>query len=246
MRRVDSTMRKRPNRIYPFRAFYGHYLGEHQNAICRLLHYVGCWLVIAFVLAAVSVSQWYLLLLLPIVAYALPWAGHFLYEHNTPATFRQPLFSMLADWRLWWDITMRRQSIDPLQGKRHRDLPKSLQVFVLLYAATSLVHFLHNGKYLNAYPGLPGSWTSTGVYESWAGMTALGALGCLFLSRDMFFLGSSLIIVYSLLGLASLAHYLVAPFSAHAPIMNATILAEVGSAGLLLGRTLLLMGKRPA
>jgi len=36
------------------------------------------------------------------------WIGHFFFEHNRPATFRQPLFSLMGDWRMYWQIVTRQ------------------------------------------------------------------------------------------------------------------------------------------
>jgi hypothetical protein len=44
-----------------------------------------------------------------IQGYAFAWVGHFFFEHNKPATFRYPGFSLMGDWRLWWDIITRKQ-----------------------------------------------------------------------------------------------------------------------------------------
>lgn len=98
-------------RIRPFGRFYQHYLGEHRNPSCRLLHYVGSWLVIAIILAAVALRRPLLLLGAPVVGYGCAWIGHFLFEKNTPATFRQPWFSLAGDWVLWWQITSGRAAI---------------------------------------------------------------------------------------------------------------------------------------
>ncbi len=36
-----------------------------------------------------------------VFAYAMAWIGHFKVEHNRPATFTYPLWSFLADFRMW-------------------------------------------------------------------------------------------------------------------------------------------------
>ncbi len=98
-------------RITPFSRFYEHYLGEHRNPTCRLLHFTGSWLVVAVVLAAILVRRPLILLAAPIVGYGFAWVGHFFFEHNRPATFRQPWYSLAGDWVLWWQITTRRRSL---------------------------------------------------------------------------------------------------------------------------------------
>jgi hypothetical protein len=105
---------------------------------------------------------------------------------------------------------------------------------VLVYGATSLLHFLHNAVYLTDYPNLPDWLTATRVLESWLVVAATGALGYLMYTRLSRFVGLTLICVYALLGCGGLDHYAVAPMSAHTAGMNATILLETGAALVLL------------
>src|SRR6185312_6444241 len=98
-------------RIHPFALFYEHYLGEHRHPICRLLHFIGSWLVILVVLTAILTRRPLVLVAAPVIGYGFAWVGHFFFERNTPATFRQPWFSLAGDWVLWWQITTRRRSL---------------------------------------------------------------------------------------------------------------------------------------
>ena len=45
-----------------------------------------------------------LVLVALVQGYAFAWVGHFFFEHNKPATFKYPLFSLMGDWRMWYDI----------------------------------------------------------------------------------------------------------------------------------------------
>jgi hypothetical protein len=35
-------------------------------------------------------------------ATALPGSGHFAFEKNQPASFKQPLYSLMGDWKMFW------------------------------------------------------------------------------------------------------------------------------------------------
>ncbi len=92
-------------RIRPFVRFYPYYLGEHRHPVCRLLHYIGSWLVLLTVLAALLMRRPLLLVCAPIAGYGFAWIGHLVFEKNRPATFRQPWYSLAGDWVMWWQIT---------------------------------------------------------------------------------------------------------------------------------------------
>jgi hypothetical protein len=95
-------------RFTSFDEFYRFYLAEHANLACRRLHFIGSTLTL-LCLAALLVSFNPLWLLAAIACgYAFAWIGHFFFEHNKPATFHQPLYSLLGDWRMYWQIVTRQ------------------------------------------------------------------------------------------------------------------------------------------
>ena len=85
-----------------FAAFWPHYLREHARPRTRALHYAGTSLMVVIALAALASGRWLLLLALPLAGYGFAWAAHFAVERNRPATFAHPLWSLLADFRMWW------------------------------------------------------------------------------------------------------------------------------------------------
>lgn len=84
-----------------FNDFWPHYLRAHQNPTSRLLHYLGtfgtllCWAMFAMTLS------WAWIVAALVVPYSFAWAGHFFVENNTPLAFTKPLWSLLADFRMF-------------------------------------------------------------------------------------------------------------------------------------------------
>jgi hypothetical protein len=91
-----------------FAKFYSFYLSEHTNKISRRLHVVGTSLIVLISVFAIVSTDWVLLWLLPIVGYGFAWVGHFVFEKNRPATFKHPLFSLMGDFKMWWQVITRQ------------------------------------------------------------------------------------------------------------------------------------------
>ena len=91
-----------------FREFYPYYLGEHADVRCRRLHFAGSWVVLLVVAVAVVSGDAWWLVLAPVAGYGFAWVGHYVFEKNRPATFTHPLYSMMGDWRMFWDILRGR------------------------------------------------------------------------------------------------------------------------------------------
>ncbi len=81
-----------------FAEFYPFYLSQHSDPVCRGLHYLGSTLVLLILLFSLVSGQFVWLLALPVVGYGFAWIGHFGFEHNKPATFQYPVYSLMADW----------------------------------------------------------------------------------------------------------------------------------------------------
>ncbi len=94
--------------------FWPFYLSQHSKPKTRAWHFVGTSFVFLFIIFAVFV-KWWLVFLAPVVAYGLAWYSHFLIEGNKPATFGHPVWSLRADFRMYFYI---------LRGKIGEELDK--------------------------------------------------------------------------------------------------------------------------
>jgi hypothetical protein len=95
----------------PFRRFadfYSFYLSEHSHPVCRRLHFFGTALALASLVAAVVSGEALWLLAVPLAGYGFAWVGHFFFEHNRPATFTHPWYSLAADFVLFRDMLTGR------------------------------------------------------------------------------------------------------------------------------------------
>jgi hypothetical protein len=87
-----------------FREFYPFYLTEHSNRTCRRLHFAGSTLaLICLVLLFATANPWWLATGV-VAGYGFAWIGHFAFEKNRPASFKQPFYSFMGDWVMYKDI----------------------------------------------------------------------------------------------------------------------------------------------
>ena len=97
--------------IKNYNEFYRFYLTEHRNINSRRLHAVGSSLGIYFWAKAIRQRKAKYLAYGLLSGYACAWVGHFFFEHNKPASFKQPLYSFISDWRVLSDIVRGRLSL---------------------------------------------------------------------------------------------------------------------------------------
>ena len=96
--------------IRDYAQFYQFYLTEHSNVISRRLHVAGSAAGIYCVYKAIKTGKKSCLLKGLLTGYACAWVGHFFFEKNKPATFKYPLYSLVSDFLLFWDLLNGKQS----------------------------------------------------------------------------------------------------------------------------------------
>ncbi len=81
--------------------FWPFYLNEHRKPATRWLHFAGSSLALFLFTLAIVSSRPGLVLAAILSGYAFAWVSHFGIERNRPASFKYPLWSLLADWKMW-------------------------------------------------------------------------------------------------------------------------------------------------
>jgi hypothetical protein len=103
-------MAEADKRYRTFEDFYPFYLTEHVNPVSRRLHVIGTSLVVLCLILAMIYAEPLWLIAMPFIGYGFAWAGHFFFEKNKPATFKYPAFSLMGDFRLWFEtVTGKRK-----------------------------------------------------------------------------------------------------------------------------------------
>lgn len=90
------------HRYQSFEEFWPFYLQEHSNRLNRTLHLIGTGGVISVILSGLLLMQPLLLLAAPVCGYGFAWFGHFVIQKNRPATFKYPLWSLAADFKMFF------------------------------------------------------------------------------------------------------------------------------------------------
>lgn len=103
-------------RYQSFGEFWPYYVREHSIPACRALHFLGSTLALVALGLGIWMSPWWLLAV-PLIGYGFAWIGHFAIEKNRPATFKYPLWSLAADWKMWALMLTGRMSREVAKAK---------------------------------------------------------------------------------------------------------------------------------
>jgi len=103
-----SSMKREFN---SFEEFYPYYIDEHKNKYTKLLHFIGTWCFIFFIIAFLVTGEPKHIFFGFLSGYAWAWTGHFFIEKNKPATFYFPIYSLFGDWKMFAEILQGKHKI---------------------------------------------------------------------------------------------------------------------------------------
>ena len=98
-------------RFNSFKEFYPYYLEEHKLARTKLFHFIGTLAAILFLIALAYTRNPLFILGALLSGYGAAWISHFFVEKNKPATFKYPFYSLLGDYRMFFEILAGRYKI---------------------------------------------------------------------------------------------------------------------------------------
>lgn len=96
-------------RIKKYSEFYAFYLTEHSNKTSRILHFIGTMLFFMLLVYILLTTKFYLFWFLPVIGYGFAWVGHFFFEKNKPATFQYPFWSLISDFKLFFELLIGKE-----------------------------------------------------------------------------------------------------------------------------------------
>ncbi|WP_299179115.1 DUF962 domain-containing protein [uncultured Chryseobacterium sp.] len=99
-------------RIKTYREFYQFYLTEHSKMGTRIFHFLGTLLVFVVIGYVISSGKERFLWYLPIFGYGFAWFSHAVIEKNKPTTLSYPVWTLVSDFRLFFELLIRKQKFN--------------------------------------------------------------------------------------------------------------------------------------
>ncbi|MBW8361246.1 MAG: DUF962 domain-containing protein [Kaistella sp.] len=96
-------------RIKNYEEYYTLYLADHQKLGTRISHFLGTLLFLFVILYVITSGKERFLYYLPIYGYGFGLLSHVLFEKNNPKTFRHPVWNLVSDFRLFYELLTGKQ-----------------------------------------------------------------------------------------------------------------------------------------
>ena len=97
------------DRIKTFKEFYPFYLSEHRRLGTRVFHFIGTLLIFIVIIYVIQSGKERFLWYIPIFGYGFAWFSHAVFEKNRPSTFKYPLWSLLSDFKMFFELLIGKQ-----------------------------------------------------------------------------------------------------------------------------------------
>lgn len=96
-------------RIKTYAEYYPAYLAEHQKLGTRISHFLGTLLFLSVILYVITSGKERFLYYLPIYGYGFGMLSHLLFEKNNPKTFWYPVWNLVSDFRMFFELLTGKQ-----------------------------------------------------------------------------------------------------------------------------------------
>ncbi len=95
---ISATMSAR--RFETYEEFWPYYVAMHSKPLTRRLHFFGSTTGAAIAAFGLVTRRRRLLAAWPLLGYGFAWPAHWFVEHNNPASFGHPLWSLRGDYAM--------------------------------------------------------------------------------------------------------------------------------------------------
>ena len=107
--------------IKNYHEFYRFYLTEHRNIMSRRLHVAGSSIGLYFFAKGIKQRKEKHFAYGLLSSYACAWIGYKKKKKNKPASFKQPIYSFISDWKMFSDVlrgnlSLKDRSLDRIKS----------------------------------------------------------------------------------------------------------------------------------